>query len=158
MSKKKDDSVTHYEAYSAIRDIIGNIPLSQIFTKDKIKACQKIIDTEKDNFFNNAEKELELVDKIFKKAKGKAHEYLQEIIPHISSIKSHSEALGFSLITEICSYIIENYDSKKIDPEKRVKILSTLFEGLKIAFHKKIKDDGGKTGKELLLSLQSIVS
>ncbi len=154
--KNSTDDVVAVEAHSEIKEILGKeVELSKVFSKEKIIACQKIINSAKNNFFDTAKKELSELKKLLKSNIDSQNDD-EDIIKPLASIRSQAETLGFILITQVCDYIIKYYESETMDNKKRIRIIDKLVDTLKLAFDQKIKDDGGPLGKELLLNLRKI--
>lgn len=161
--KNNHNTVYAYPADRTLRDLIGkSTALSDIFTEEKIKACQKLVDEAKSEFFNTAQDDMNtiigLVDnKVFD---DNYRELCKELFQPLSNIKGQAEVFGFSLIARICKYLIE-FCEKSSDVEqttvKDIFIITKLVEALQKSFSAKIIDSGGVLEKELVLIIEQVL-
>ncbi len=160
MNQETDgDNVTyaHYEPEPALRTLIGKfIHLSDIFTQEKIDACQKLIDDAKALFFEISLPDIAIITNDLIKGKSSSNnrqEICKILFQPVSNIKGQAEIFGFPLIARICNYLIEyceeSYHSQNMTM-KDIFIITKLEEALLRAFHQKIVDSDGAMEKELV--------
>jgi len=161
--KQKDSTVYAYSADRTLRDLLGkSTALSDIFTQEKIKSCQKLLDKAKEGFFETAQDDMNTIvslvgNKVFDE---NYQELCKELFQPLSNIKGQAELFGFSLIARICKYLIE-YCEKSSDIQqttvKDIFIITKLVEALQKSFSEKIIDAGGVIEKELILIIEQVL-
>jgi len=152
---KEQPEIIAYEADQSLRKMVGKTTvLTDIFTKDKIAASQKLIDEAKDSFFDRAKPDMDAISELVKD-KAAAENY-QELCRHlfqpVCNIKSQADIFGFPLISCVCKYLIEYSEAsaKKAMTAKDIFLIGKLVEALQRAFKNKIVDAGGAIEKELV--------
>src|SRR5579872_3177179 len=139
-AEPEKDVIYAYEPDQTLRELIGQSTLlSDIFTEEKIEACQKRVDAARISFFTASQRDMEAIDKV---AKSKAltdncEEACREIFQPVSNIKGQAEVFGFSLIARICRYLIEYCESnpsRKSLTARDMFIVTKLIEALRRAF------------------------
>jgi hypothetical protein len=151
-----DDSnvIKAYEPDFALKKLIGkDVVLAEVFTPEKIQACQKLVDDASASFFTNAQGDLIKVEQAihaFAKSKKGKDVFFEDVGHAISNLKGQAEMFGFSLITKICVQIIEWCKSTQDPVDIRFSLIKELFSALQLAIHHSITDDGGEIGKTLL--------
>lgn len=145
-----------YEPDRSLRDLIGkDTVLSDIFTKEKIENCQKLVDEAKKSFFDTSQKDMDTITSLIAK-KEFATNYLELcnlLFQPINNIKGQAELFGYSLIARVCKYLIEYCEESKSNKNmsaKDVFVVGKLVEALVRAFNEKIIDSGGVLEKELM--------
>lgn len=149
--------VVGYEPYSEIRKIIGDdVVLSDIFTADRILACAKLIETARETFFEITEPELSFLERIVVTPVSKEEEYDKlnaGIAMHARNIKGQAEMLGYSLIGRICGHIDAYCGTAHHAQKLKSTLLVKMVETLRLAYRRKITDEGGVIGQKILASL-----
>lgn len=142
-----DMFVTAIEPDRTLKKIIGeNVDLKTVFTPAKIKACQKIIDDARNEFFDN---ELPKIDYIRSFLRSNDDSSFQKIELIVNDMRSQAKIFGFPFIVLACSHIIafcEDY-TKKADTRRL--IISKFVDLLYIALRNKVRDEGGGLEKEM---------
>lgn len=159
MSDPKDTSpVLAYEANCELRNAVGeDFRMAEFITDEKIEACEALLQQATDDFFTDAATDLQQLEKLTI-VPAEANDVRvtddQLLETHIYNIKSLAKVLGFTLITEVCVHFISTIHGDSLPEQKRLALLQKLTETLRLAFNRRIRDDGGSTGKALLASLR----
>lgn len=156
MSKPKnnDDEVLFYESHCEIHDVLGDdFKLADAITDEQIDACAELITQAGNDFFVDAEIDLRALEGLLS-APSQPLAPHSLLLTHIYNIKSLAKVLGFSLITEICVHFIATIHAQDLTAAKKAALLQKLCEALRLAFTKRIQDEGGNVGKELLKNLR----
>lgn len=156
-STKDNSAVTAYEGNCNIkRDLGESFSLTEFITEDKIKACDALIHQAAEDFFTDAEPDLEkleaLLTESFDFSNTRATSSLET---YVYNIRCLAKVLGFTLITEICIHLINATRTDSFSPEKKSALLRKLVETLRLAFDSRIQDDGGEVGKKILKNLRA---
>jgi hypothetical protein len=143
-----------YEPDTRLKELVGAMSVAELFTKEKIAACQKKLDTAKESFFETAKPDMAAIDALAKGSGASAQEYqnlCRGIIIPVHNIKGQAEMYGFSLIARICQYLREYcpQGAANISDKDRV-IIARLAEALQQAFYGKVADLTGAIEKELI--------
>lgn len=154
-------TVLAYEAYSEIRQMIGNdVALRDIFTEERIKSCSGLIDRARRGFFEVTRTELNMLDQFAAApvvAESEGRNFVAAIAAHAGNIKGQAEMLGFSLIARICTQIIYACTTGQQRQDLRRQLIVKMVETLRLAYREEITDDGGPVGQELLVQLNKIL-
>jgi hypothetical protein len=155
-----DDGVVYaYEPNLSLQKIIGAASVADIFTKEKIEACQKLLDDAKSSFFDTAKDDMcTITALVSNKALVDNFEQLcSQLFEPVSNIKGQANIFGFPLISCICKYLLEYCaDGTSGAPvtARDVFIINRLVEALDRAFSEKIVDAGGAIEKELIAVIE----
>ncbi len=162
-SKTSDDNIVHaYAPDQSLRELIGkSTALTDIFTQEKIAACQKLVDDAKGSFFDTVQPDIDIISNL---AADKAfaddyQELCKRLFQPVSNIKGQADAFGFSLIARVCKYLIEYCDSSpsaKRMTAKDIFIITKLVEALRTAFQERIMDAGGAMERELVSIIELV--
>jgi len=155
---KTDAPTLAYEGNCSLKMVVGkDFKLHALVTEQQVRACERLLKKSVDNFFVDAEADLSKLEKITRTASpdGLSPLEMQELQACTYNIKTMAKVLGFSLISEICVHIANSLDHPKLVPLKKRELLKTLVEGLRLACNRKIRDDGGAIGQEILDSLRA---
>lgn len=154
---ESDPNVVYaYEPDRSLSDLVGrSTVLTDIFTKEKIAACQKLVEDAKSSFFETSREDMLAIEKL---AKSKVlekdyQEFCKQLFHPATHIKGQAEVFGFSLISKVCKYLIdycEESASVQRVTARDVIIIGKLVEALQKAFNEKIVDTGGALEKELV--------
>jgi hypothetical protein len=152
-----DTSVTAVGPDRTIRELIGtDIKLTDVFTKEKIEACQKTIDDGRNAFFNVAHNDLAGLEVLMKEQAAMPDKAsFEDIAARAANIKGHAELFGFTLIAAIVSHILDACEPGSRLPVVRFRLITDLTKLLRIAITEEIKDERGTLGRELRMSLQA---
>lgn len=155
MTKSKPNNAPiAYEPDRSLRDLIGqDVSLTDIFTKEKIANCQKMVDEAKGSFFENSKQDVLAVIALSKKKELQKNfpEFCSRLFQPICNIKGQAELFGFSLIAQVCRYLLEYCENSNSSTmtSKDVLIVDKLVEALARAYDDKIIDAGGALESEL---------
>ncbi len=153
-------SVIAYEPYSEIRKVIGqDIPLTSIFTPERIQAAAQVIKTAREKFFEITETELKMLENLVGATVVHADEYIafsDGVAAHAINIKGQAEILGYTLIARITTKISAYCNSSQHPQKVRDALLKKMVETLRLAYQQRIMDEGGPAGKEILGILESL--
>lgn len=154
---KSDANIVYaYEPDQTLRQLIGKSTiLADIFTKEKIAACQKLVDDAKSSFFDTAQPDMDTISALVKNKAltNNYQELCKQLFQPLSNIKGQAEVFGFPLITRVCKYLIEYCESSasaKSMAARDIFIITKLVEALRRAFQEKIVDAGGTIERELI--------
>lgn len=154
---KLKDEVTATTGHTELKKVLGaDFKLSRMVTKETIAACDTMLQAAAADFFTDSLPDLHSLTAI---SKTPAHAIAVEpakdqLLQHTYNIKSHAKMLGFTLITDICSHIVNIMNSPKLNEEKRQQLILQLVSGLRVAFEHKIRGDGGPVGLEIRNKLE----
>ena len=151
----KEEPVIAYPGNAALRKEVGeSFRITSHVTESRIKAVEKTIDEASHSFFDEANPDLEALEKLLD-INSDAPLDKEKVTTTIYNIRSFAKVLGLPLVTEICVYLTSVNESTNITEKKRKLVLNKLAEALRIAFARRIRDDGGEFGKALLENLRS---
>ncbi len=153
------EPVLAYEGNCSLREEIGaDFKAANYITEQKIQACEELLVKAVEEFFTDAEPDLQALERMTRELTADTIEkHAHQLQTHAYNIKSLAKVLGFTLITEICIHLVATIGSPKLSAEKRKAILQNLASALRLTFMQRIRDDGGEVGKELLANLRKHV-
>ena len=162
MSDATEDTVEPVLMYEAncslIADLGEDFKIATFITEEKIKSCEMLLEKASEDFFDDAEADLQALERMTRELTAETIEtHAHQMQTHAYNIRSLAKVLGFSLITEICIHLVGTISSSKLSAEKRKAILQNLVGALRLTFMQHIRDDGGAVGKELLNNLRKHV-
>jgi hypothetical protein len=152
-----ETNVTYaYMPDPSLKELIGKCTLlADIFTSEKIAACQKLINDARNSFFNSAVADMHVIKSASQKhhSVGDYKSLCRILYQPVCNIKGQAEAFGFSMIGRVCKYLIEYCEGKHFGNgtvAKDMFIMTKLVEALERAFEEKIVDSGGAIERELI--------
>ena len=152
-SENEGNYTEAYEPENVLRKIIGNdVLLKDIFTPEKILACQKRIDVARDDFFDKADIQLEELKNML----NLAITPFEEIAFIAENIRGQAKFFHFPFIASVCSHITDYSQAASQPTQTRLAIIQKLAEALQIAFKTKIRDEGGVLQHGLQSSLNRL--
>lgn len=148
-----DDYTVVYETENVLQKKIGNdFSLDQIFSPERIKKCQNVIDQAKASFFETAKNDLESLLSMSRFSSLP----LNKMATLSENIKGQARIFGFSFISAVCDYITDVCMASTIEEEKKKFLLKKLIEVLEISFKEKITDEGGALNFDLSKIMKKI--
>lgn len=139
--------VTAFEPDRSLQKIIGeDVDLNTIFTPEKIKACQKIIDEARNEFFDNELPKIDLIRSFLRRGNDTSFQQIEFIV---NDMRSQARIFGFPFIALACSHIVSFCDDYTKKAETRRLIISKFVDLLYIALRNKVRDEGGGLEKEI---------
>lgn len=142
-----DTYVTAIEPDQTLKKIIGeNVDLKTVFTPEKIKACQKLIDDARNEFFDNELPKIGQIRDFLKETDESSFHKIEYII---NDMRSQAKIFGFPFIVLACNHVISFCDDYTKKPETRKLIISKFVDLLYIALRNKVRDEGGGLEKEM---------
>lgn len=142
-----DDGPTAHEPDYALRKLIGeDVDIRKIFTAEKIKQCQKIIDTARDDFF---EEEKPCVAELRMLVQAGDETKFSQIASICTDIRGQARIFGFSFIADLCAQIVTFAELQSRPAKVRFQVISKFVDALQVAVHHKMHDEGGVLEKEL---------
>lgn len=145
MKSADTDEIKIYEPESALREIIGqDVQLRNLFAPEKIASCQKLIDTSRNEFFDNSYKELET---IVSSLQSNIEDFSKILIP-VENIKGQAKIFGFPFIINICCHISDYCQNGDLT-EKNLEVVKKLIEALTVTLKNKVTDQKGALNEEL---------
>lgn len=155
-SKLASNKVVYaYEPDQTLKELIGKSTImADIFTKEKIAACQKLIEDAKKSFFDTAKPDMDMISTLAmdKKSPEDYRGFCKQLFTPVTNIKSQANVFGFPLISSVCKYLLE-YAEIGIANKLTLRdtfLIDKLIEALQRAFEQKIVDAGGAIEKELV--------
>lgn len=150
------EDVIAYEPDKTIRDLIGkDTRLAEIFTAERIAACQQTIDSARDAFFDVAGADLARLEAFLQNPAVTANEAaFEDIAALAANIKGHAELFGYGLVAAIGTHIADTCEPGARTPAVRLRLINDLVKMLHIAIKQKISDERGLLGRELGASLK----
>ncbi len=155
MSENPQQEVAAYQPDQSLRNLVGKyIPLSTIFTQERMAACDKHITEAKANFFEVTQNDMMVIsEKIAaNKQSGNLQLLYADISPSLCNIKGQAEMFSFPLIKTICKHLMnycEETSSGKTLSTKEAFVVDKLFEALSHCLNNRITDRDGKFEKQL---------
>jgi chemotaxis protein histidine kinase CheA len=133
--------------------------LEKLFTKEKIEACQEMIDTAKASFFDAAQADMDAINVLSKDKKFENDNpgFCRQLYRPVRNIRGQAKIFGFPLIDRICGYLEEYCESSASSQKmtaRDVFLIGKLVEALQRAFEQKIVDEGGAIEKELIDTIE----
>jgi len=151
-----------YEPDQTLREIIGkDTKLSEIFTPERIQACQKTIADARDSFFTVAEGDIVKLEKLASDhvmAPDISDDIFEDVSMLAGNIKGHADLFGFTLVSAIGKHIISFCELKVRSPSTRFRVIADLIKMQRVAFNHKVMDERGALAKELATSLQKFLA
>lgn len=144
-----------YEPDYSLRKIIGQSTiLADIFSKDRIAACQNVLDEAKASFFETSLSDIHQIGMLLLDKTADTTQYqqrCQQALAPLHNIKIQAEIFGFSLIARICQYLREYCEKSALKQftGRDMYIVMRLVEALNRAFHERISDTSGQLETEL---------
>lgn len=149
----EDGDVTMEEPDFALRKLLGpDLDLRKVFTPEKIKDCQRIIDDARDEFFTD---EIKKVLEIKKLVQLKDEKFFMQISIIGQDLKSQARLFGFGFIANICSQIIFYAETDTKSLTARLAIISKFVDALDHAMKNRLKDETGQLEKNLMSIVNS---
>ncbi len=151
--KNDPNAVYAYAPDYALRKLIGPMPLSDIFTPEKIAACQKILDDAKASFFETSSADMEFIRVMLNGSDENHQQGFRQLFEPLANIKGQADVFGFPLISSLCKYLIEYTEEgaeQAVLAAKNQLIIQRLSEALQKAFDERVVDAGGALERELI--------
>jgi hypothetical protein len=158
-SRESLEPTIAYEGNSVLKMEIGDgFKISPFITEETIASCQQILYSAVEDFFQKLEpdfRQLDLISKSITDPISDEDIYSMQILCY--NIKNYAKVLGFTLITDICIYVVNAVNSHALPFRVQYALIQNMIGVLRIAFDQKIQSDGGETGKEILARLKSLL-
>ncbi len=155
MDSPKQNQPVAYEADQSIRKMLGDsTPLNQIFTPEKIAACENHIKEAQLNFFDITKNDMDIIAQKINatKLEGNLKTLYADIFKPLSNIKGQAEVFAFPLIKTICKYLMDyceqSRSGKSLTPTESF-VVEKLFQALDHCLKQHITDHDGALEKEL---------
>jgi hypothetical protein len=144
-----------------IRKKIGQgVQLHNIFTPEKIKECQEIVDKACANFSKEALDNLAIIELEYTKVAGNianSKPYIDNICKMVFALKGQAEALGFTLGYEVAKslhdYLLRPFRSD----QESLLVVRKHLDILETVLRENILGEGGAMGRELLEHLAKLI-
>jgi hypothetical protein len=150
-----EEPVIAYPGNAALRKEVGEgFRITSHITDKRIAAVEKSLEESSHAFFEEANPDLDVLEGLVD-LKNESPLDREKITTSIYNIRSFAKVLGLPLVTEICVHLTSVNESTHITEKKRKLLLSKLTEALRIAFTRRIRDDGGEFGNAMLENLRS---
>ncbi|MBP7477529.1 MAG: Hpt domain-containing protein [Chitinophagales bacterium] len=145
MNNSETNEIRIYEPESFLREIIGtDLQLKNLFTPEKIASCQKLIDVSRNEFFDNAYKQLKALHGLFQ---SDLQDFSKILMP-VENVKGQAKIFGFPFIVNVCNHISDYCQDGDLS-EKKLKVVKKLIEALTLTLKNKVTDEEGTLNKEL---------
>jgi hypothetical protein len=154
MTPEKDQETDHtviaFEPDRTIRALIGRgVNLADVFTPEKIEACQKTIDDARDAFFDLVAEDLVKLQTLMQEPSASGEAAFDDIATHAINVNGHAELFDFTLIATISHHIAAICEPGAYAPAVRLQLINDLIKMLGHATRARIKDDHGGMDQEL---------
>lgn len=126
-----------------------------LFPVETIKECQDLIEDFKSRFFDEAASAFDYVDGSLR-SDDMPRLKLEDTIQQITALKGRAESLGFMLIAQLLQSLQEYLEEAKPRETHNDVIVKKHLESLMVAMHKRIMDDGGAIGRDLITSIDTL--
>ena len=140
--------------YSLKKSIGVEVPLSDIFTAEKIASGNRIIEIGRNCFFMEAKEEIKKLLAVIS-PDAEVTGALPAVTIIAANLKGEVEMYGFSLIQKICSRMMETCNDMREKTDTKLAAIRNLTQALSFSVENKIRDDGGEAGKALLVDISS---
>lgn len=152
-----EDNVTYaYEPDRSLQELIGkSTKLMDIFTKERIANCQKMVDEAKNSFFDTSQSDIRIIEAATVNSLTQENygAVCQQILIPVLNIHGQARIFSFSLIASICEALIEYCEASDASHNVRKKdiyIVTKLIEALNRAISERILDPSGILERELV--------
>ena len=151
-----------FEPDFAIRDKIGkDVDLRKdVFTADRIAKSQEVINEAANDFFGDAQANVDAMISLCDAIEADASDYknkVKDIAENAILLRGQSETLGFGLVAKVSDSLNHYCMQTQEHSESAVIVLRKHIDTLRVAFHEKLKGDGGQIGQELIQSLDKLI-
>lgn len=144
-----------YPPDNSFKEFLGNMQVSELFTPEKIQAAQTVIDTARDGSFETLRDMISLLQVAFhyggENEKGADIERMRDTA---STVRDQARLFGFTFILNVSNHLLELCCSHNMHDVRTQALMAKLVEALTLACSRRIQDDGGEMGRNLLASLR----
>lgn len=154
MTDSKKPLATH-ESYAAEADFLlqrrigGRGALGKLFTAERVRGAQQLIEEFKNNYFEDISGHLA---ELHAATLGEIDR--EPLLESVKSIKCNAEALGFDFILQVCQPLYAFLGSRKEYSENDVLLIQKHAEAILAGARRKERGKGGKVEDETLRSLE----
>lgn len=142
------------------RKIGVNVLLDDIFTPERIKECQEMLDTVHEGFLREMQQEIIVLGDEYMHAADHAEQQaalLEKSVERAFNIKSRMESLGFSFGFEVAKSLYRFLCDTPLCNEENITVVCKHVAVLNLIVKEGITDDGGHLGREMLADLQKLI-
>ncbi|MGE0755052.1 MAG: hypothetical protein AB7L92_07840 [Alphaproteobacteria bacterium] len=154
-NKATPGSATAIQPDTSMKGILGDKKaLGQIFSKEKMENCQKIVEEAKVSFFDVVAGDMIKIEELSSTqlTEESYRAFYEQLFQPLSNIKGQAEIFGFKLVANICKYLME-YSEQNVKRQQISKseifITTQLVKALRHCFNEQITDKDGKLEKQL---------
>ncbi len=145
---------------SNVRKKIGNkVNMNDVFTPDKIKECQSIIQKAHESFFNDVLEIWQLIINDFAELaenSKSSSQIIQRIAKHSLEIKGKLDAVGYGLGMKIAKSL-HDFALNDTTPQKHMVIYGKHIDAMNTVIRSNLKGDGGVMGNEIMKALSALI-
>lgn len=152
-----NEDVVVYEPSYDLKDLLDEESgLAEIFTPERIEACQKLVADAGASFFTDVRGSFETLKLKFSqliKSNGQNSVLFDEISLIANDIRGQAALFGYELISHITTQIIDCCKASQKTKTIHMSLAKELLSALQLVLDNKIVDDGGELGKSLMADL-----
>ena len=145
---------------SAIRKKIGNkVNMRDIFTPEKLKECEAIIEKAHTDFLQDALDIWKLIINNFAELTAnpdESHAIIKKIADNSLAIKGKLDAVGYGLGMKIAKSLNE-FATNDTSPQKHMVIYGKHIDAMNTVIRANLKGDGGAIGTEMTQALSALI-
>lgn len=150
----------HKSSTSSIRKKIGkNVSMHDVFTPEKIKECEAIIERANDNFLKDALDTWQSIIHDFATISDSSDDNLsaiKKIAEHATEVKGKLDAVGYGLGMKIAKSLHDFAENDSV-PQKHMVIYGKHIDAMNTVIRSNLKGDGGAMGNEIMQALAALI-
>lgn len=141
------EDVKAYEPDYSLKEAVGkDVDLTKLFTPERLRKCQEIIEAARDEFFIEESEKVKMMQ-VFILQKDLTT--FNAIADMAQEIKSQARIFGFTFIANLCSQIVHFCLSDEKPLPVRLQILERFITALDLAMSSRVRDEGGNLEGQL---------
>lgn len=158
MSGNKNIEVTATNPDFALKKKLGpEVSIRDALTEEAIADAEAAIEESKNDFFGDAQKDVDAMEAAYDEA-VKTPEEAKNVIKRIErtvfSMKGQSETLGFDLLAHASKSLYEFcHKHFRAEEKEQLVVVRKHLDTIRLIVKEKMQGDGGQTGKALVESL-----
>lgn len=155
--KPTQSNVKIIKADYKLKNKIGaNVDLKKIFTEEKIKQANNIIEANNDEIVESLTKQMNVLRGY--KGKNLSYNELRTVQDVSLTIKSNAGMANYPLASAIARSLFIFIENKQALSSEDIIVMDAHIDSLNGVFTNKITDDGGTIGTEILKSLSILIN
>jgi len=150
----------HSGTENSLKKQLGNTDLKKIFTAERIKECQNLLDEANTKFLGEAFESIEELNKLYCEANcdsALAKDRIQSISKKSHHLRGRMETLGFIFCYEIADSLYHYTRGMKKYNQTGLMVVAKHIHAMQAALREHCESDGGTIGKEMVEMLHQLV-